>query len=582
MIYDLRFKKTLYLLIFLTVFFTGFSIRFFWHQISPPGFTADEAVFGYNAYSLLLTGKDEFGVSWPIALRAFGDWRPALYSYLAMPFIYFFGLTEISVRMPSILLGSATILVVMGIAWILTGNKLITVLAGLTLALSPTHILISRFADMSILSTFFLGIGVVLFLYWKKKTKLIYLVFSSIGFGLSALSYHNARVTGPLLLAVLSILNINLIKKHLTDVAIATSFGILVLLPLILFTAKSPDLALRRGKYESFIGQKGYEIRLWNLISANPSGQNPIFTRFFYNKPKIILEEFAEKYFSHFSPAFLFLSGDFHERFQTPNSGVYNFLLFFLLPAGFMVSLRRKNLVILPIWWLVSPLISSIGIFTPNSLHTLDASIPAAVLAGIGAKKLSDKFSGKVAVTVLVVGVAIFTVSLASFLNGYFYAIPSSSELRWNWYPQTRELTKEINDLTGNDNVIVVGNRSLHEFILFYNSVDPASYQKSVVVSSVPDENGFERVESFGRFRFYGKFDAEKVLGGEWVVFDKDSLPPNLTWQATDCVSNNNKPFFELKKQIENLRQPVYSIYYSPRDQQKSKSNFCAVGINNL
>lgn len=582
MIHDSRFKRTFFLLILLTVFLTGFSIRFFWHQISPPGFTADEAVFGYNAYSLLLTGKDEFGVSWPIALRAFGDWRPALYSYLAMPLIYFFGLTEMSVRMPSILLGSATILVVMGVAWILTGNKLITVLAGLTLALSPIHILISRFADMSTLSTFFLGAGVMFFLWWKKETKPIYLIISAIGFGASALSYHNARITGPLLVIALTILNLKIIKRHLADIAIASGCGILVLLPLILFTVKSPDLALRRGKYESFIEQKGYEIRLWNLISANPAGQNPIFTRFFYNKPKIILEEFSEKYFSHFSPAFLFLSGDFRERFQTPNSGVYNFLLFFLLPVGFIISLRQKNLAILPIWWLVSPLISSIGIFTPNSLHTLDASIPAAIMAGIGAKKLSDKFSGKVAVTVLVVGVAIFTVSLASFLKGYFFAIPGSSELRWNWYPQTRELTEEINDLTGNNNVIVVGNRSLHEFILFYNSVDPATYQKSVVVSGVPDENGFERVESFGRFRFYGKFDAEKVSGGEWVVFDKDSLPPNLIWQAIDCVSNNNKPFFELKKQIDDLEQPVYLIYYSPRDQQKSKFNFCAVGINNL
>lgn len=582
MIHDSRFKKTLYFLIFLTVFFTGFSIRFFWHEISPPGFTADEAVFGYNAYSLLLTGKDEFGASLPIALRAFGDWRPALYSYLAVPLIYFFGLTEMAVRMPSIVLGSATILIVMGTAWILTGNKLVTVLSGLVLAFSPTHILISRFADMSTLSTFFLGAGVMFFLWWKKKTRRIFLLISAAGFGLSALSYHNARVTGPLLLAALSILNINLIKKHLTDVVIAISFGIIVLLPLVLFTAKFPDLSLRRGKYESFIGQKGYEIRLWNLISANPAGQNPIFTRFFYNKPKIILETSAEKYFSHFSPAFLFLSGDSHERFQTPNSGVYNFLLFFLLPVGFIVSLRRKNLVILPIWWLVSPLISSIGIFTPNSLHTLDASIPAAVMAGIGAKKLSDKFSGKIKILLTTGGMVVFTVSLASFLKGYFYAIPSSSELRWNWYPQTRELTEEINDLTGNNNVIVVGNRSLHEFIVFNNRVDPATYQKSVLATDTQDENGFERVESFGRFRFYGEFDAEKVSGGEWVVFDRDPLPQNLIWQATDCVSNKDKPFFELKKQIEDLGQPVYSIYYFPNDQSKLKSDFCRLRLSSL
>lgn len=571
-----------YFFLLAAIVILGFTVRFFWHEISPPGFTADEAVFGYNAYSFLLTGKDEFGKPWPIALRAFGDWRPALYSYFAMPFIYFFGLTEMAVRMPSILLGSATILVVMGIADVLAGNKLAIFLSGLILALSPAHILISRFADMSTLSTFFLGIGVLMFLLWKKKTKRVYLMLSSAGFCLSALSYHNARVTGPLLLAAFLIFNIKLIKNHLADVAKAIIFGIILLSPLILFTIKSPDLALRRGKYESFLGQKGYEIKLWNLISANPAGQNPLLTRFFYNKPKIIFKEFTEKYLSHFSPAFLFLSGDPHERFQTPNSGIYNFLLLFLLPAGFIVSLRQKSLMILPVWWLASPLISGIGIFTPNSLHTLDASIPAAVMSGLGAGKLLDKFKGKSSITACAIGAAIFLISFISFAGGYFYGMPKNFQLRWNWYPQTRELTKSINELTGNDNVVIIGNRSLHEFILFNNRIDPEAYQKSVAVSDIPDENGFERVKGFGRFSFYGEFDAGEISGNEWVVFDKDSLPQNFAWQAADCVSNRSKPFFELKKHIEDLGQTVYSIYYFARDQQKSKFDFCQTDINSL
>jgi len=548
-----------------------------WWSKFPPGFTADEAVFGYNAYSLLKTGKDEFGASWPIALRAFGDWRPALYSYLAVPFVYIFGLTEMAVRMPSILLGSATIPVVMGIAWILTGNKLVTVLAGLILALSPTHILISRFADMSPLSTFFLGMGVMCFLWWKKKARSAFLLASAVSFSLSALSYHNARLTGPLLLTVLAISNFSLIKRSLKEVAIALVCGIVVLSPLLIFIFKSPEMTLRRGKYESFLSQKGYEIRLWNLVSSNPSQQNPLITRFFHNKPKIILQELGERYLSHFSPWYLFWSGDPHERFQTPNSGVYNFVLFLLFPVGFIVSLRRKNLAILPIWWLVSPLISSIGIFTPNSLHTLDASIPAAVMAGIGAKKLSGKFPGATKVLLLTVGVVIFSVSLSSFLKGYFYTIPRSNKLRWNWYPQTKELIGWINNLTGNDKVIVIGNRSMHEFILFNNSVDPAYYQKFVVVSNIPDENGFERVEGFGRYRFDGKLDSASVSGVDWIIFDKDSLPESLIWQVTDCAFTQDKTFFELKTQIMDLGQPVYSIYYFPNDQLGAKSKFCAL-----
>ncbi len=573
-------KKYLFLLASIVIL--GFAARFFWHNVSPPGFTADEAVFGYNAYSLLKTGKDEFGLSWPVALRAFGDWRPALYSYLAVPFVYIFGLTQTAVRIPSILSGSATVFVVMGAAWVLTGNRLVTAAAGLILALSPSHILISRFADMSPLSTFFLGAGLLTFLRWIKREKLIYLLISATSFGLSALSYHNARVTGPLLLAVLAMLNINFIKKHLTDIIIAMSLGLIVVLPLILFIIKSPDLALRRGKYESFLSQKGYEIRLWSLISANPHGQNPLVTRFFYNKPKIIFEEFSEKYFSHFSPAFLFLSGDLNERFKTPGSGIYNMLLFVLLPMGFVVSIRNKKLAIMPVWWLISPLVSAIGIFTPNSLHTLDSSIPAAAMAGIGVKKILDKFSGKARLLTASAGTLFFLISLASFAKGYFGIIPGSGDLRWNWYPQTKELTAQLKELTGNGNIIIFGNRSLHEFILFNNSIDPAYYQTTVKVSNTPDENGFERVESFGRFKFYGKFVSPFVSGGDWVIFDKDSLPQNIAWVNTDCAANQDKPFYELKKQLTDLGQPIYSIYYFPDDQQKYKSDFCRLNNYDL
>lgn len=582
MINDSKLKKIFYLLILLTICFIGFSVRFFWHEISPPGFTADEAVFGYNAYSLLKTGKDEFGVSWPVAFRAFGDWRPALYSYLAIPFIYIFGLTELAVRMPSILLGTATIPVVMGMTWILTKSKVAPAAAGLILALSPAHILISRFADMSTLSTFFLGTGITLFLWWRQQNRPAVLASSAVSIVLAVYSYHNARLTGPLVLLILSILNFNLIRRKLNHVFIAFILGIITLLPLLIFIVKSPELSLRRGRYESFLAQKGYEIRLWNLVSSNPPQQNPLITRFFHNKPKIIFQELSERYLSHFSPGYLFWFGDPHERFQTPKSGIYNLSLFVLLPVGFLVGLRNRHMTVLPAWWLVSPLVASLGLFAPNSLHTLDSVVPVAVMSGIGLEKLIGKFTGELGIVIHGAIVLIFVSSVWLFIDGYFSTIPADLNLRWNWYPQTRELTSEINRLTGSYKVIIVGNRSLHQFVLFNNAIDPTAYQHLAVVSQVPDENGFERVERFGRFEFFGEFNKASISGTDWVVFDRDSLPTNMIWQAKDCVSNKDKPFFELKTQIEDLEQPVYSIYYFPKDQLRSKSGFCTLNSNNL
>lgn len=567
-------KNNYFLLLFFT-FVIGFSLRFFWHDVSPPGFTADEAVFGYNAYSLLKTGKDEFGSPWPVALKAFGDWRPALYSYLAIPFIYQFGLTEMAVRMPSIVFGSATILVAAAMAWILTRNGLVAAVSGLILALSPSHTLISRFADMSTLSTFFLGLGVMLFLWWRKRSRMVILAASAVSFVLAAYSYHNARLTGPLLLLVLITLNFYFVCRNLKKIAIAFICGAIVLLPLLLFIIKSPELSLRRGKYESFIAQKGYEIRLWNLVSSNPSQQNPLITRFFHNKPKIILQQFAENYASHFSPNFLFLTGDQNERFRTPGSGVYNLALFFLLPIGFIWCIRQRRLAILPWWTMLSPMVASFGLFVPNSLHTLDSSIPVAVISAIGFWMLVKKFSHLAKILLAISLGGLFVISSVGFLIGYFLTIPSDLKLSWNWYPQTDELIAALNQLPSEEKVLVVGNRNMHQFILFYDQYSPKIYQKEVVASEIPDENGFERVEQFDKFRFVGRFKPSIWRGEKFIVFDRDELPQNFLFDVKDCQKESDKLFVVEEKVIYREGMGLYFLYFVPSNQERAKVDFC-------
>ena len=66
----------------------------------------DEAALGYNAYSISQTLRDEYGQFMPLIFKSFGDYKPGLYVYLAVPFVTIFGLNEISVRLPSIILGA--------------------------------------------------------------------------------------------------------------------------------------------------------------------------------------------------------------------------------------------------------------------------------------------------------------------------------------------------------------------------------------------------------------------------------------------------------------------------------------------
>ena len=73
--------------------------------------TWDEVAFGYNAYSLGIDGKDEFGKFLPIVyLESFGDYKPPVYAYLDIIPVKVFGLTPFAVRFPSAFFGVLTVL----------------------------------------------------------------------------------------------------------------------------------------------------------------------------------------------------------------------------------------------------------------------------------------------------------------------------------------------------------------------------------------------------------------------------------------------------------------------------------------
>src|SRR3990167_1260706 len=88
----------------------AFVLRFY-RLGDYPSLNADEAAIGYNAYSLLETGKDEHGNPWPLHFQSFNDYKPGLYFYLVLPFVKFLGLNEWSVRIPNAFLGVATVYV---------------------------------------------------------------------------------------------------------------------------------------------------------------------------------------------------------------------------------------------------------------------------------------------------------------------------------------------------------------------------------------------------------------------------------------------------------------------------------------
>ena len=85
------------------------ALRFWNLGGNPPHLSPDEASLGYNAYSILKTGRDEYGELLPMVFKSFGDYKPGFYVYLTVPFVAVLGLNEWSVRLPSVIAGTVAV-----------------------------------------------------------------------------------------------------------------------------------------------------------------------------------------------------------------------------------------------------------------------------------------------------------------------------------------------------------------------------------------------------------------------------------------------------------------------------------------
>src|SRR3990167_9268964 len=102
-------KKNIVLLGLFGITILGAFLRLYRLGDIPNGLYQDETAIGYNAYSLLQTGKDEYGRFMPVYFQSFGDWKLPVYVYATVPSIALFGLTGFAVRFPSAVFGILTI-----------------------------------------------------------------------------------------------------------------------------------------------------------------------------------------------------------------------------------------------------------------------------------------------------------------------------------------------------------------------------------------------------------------------------------------------------------------------------------------
>jgi len=188
---------------FLFILAMGVFARTWNFDTTPPGLNPDEASIGVEAYYLYKFGMDRNGVSHPVHLISWGSGQNVLYAYLIIPFVAAKGLNPESVRLPMMLSGILSLPLMYYVGKRLFGEKY-GLVSMFFLAISPWHIVNTRWAVESNILPFIFLAGFSFFLAAEKKS--ILFIPASIFFALCLYAYGTAYVAIPvfLLLAVSS------------------------------------------------------------------------------------------------------------------------------------------------------------------------------------------------------------------------------------------------------------------------------------------------------------------------------------------------------------------------------------------
>jgi len=468
----------------------------------------DEAALGYNAYSILLTERDEYGNFLPVILTSFDDYKPALYAYLAIPAIYIFDLNAFSVRLPSALMG---IMAVMG-TFFLTRQLLnlqnstskrinyISLLATGLFAISPWHIQFSRVAFEANIALTLCIWGLYFFLLGLRKP--IFLSASAIFYGLSINAYHSPRLFVPLFLLGLSIVFYKNLFKQKKYLLISIIVGMFFLIPfLALFTqGQSQKITARysatnifniqqeKSQKESIIKKSSVQYSLF--ASPIPAG----------------LIEIAHGYLSHFSLRWMFITGD-NDRHHAPSTGLLYIweLSFMLLGIISIFFSSKKARQVFFLWFLLAPIPAAFTSEVPHAVRTLIwlPSLQIAVALGIEtAYVFLRRFSMVKQVVVITFFLAVVIFSFIQYYQLYFTHMNLESSRFWQFgYEHAVNFVEQNKSKYKN---VYVSNQleQPYIFFLFYLRYDPKLYLAAGGTKN-SDKQAFDKFE-------FGKIDWSK------------------------------------------------------------------------
>lgn len=504
----------------------------------PPHLTSDEAALGYNAYSVLKTGRDEYGELLPIIFKSFGDYKPGLYVYTAIPSIAVFGLNEFATRLPGAISGIiAVYLLYLVVKELFTGIKSnlipsgFSLVASFMLAVSPWHIHFSRGAwEVGLALTLTLA-GIYCFLRAVRGSA-NWLIYSGIFFSLTLLAYQGAKMsTFLVIIGLILIYWKEVVKINSKAIVASIIVGFVISMPIVFSV-----LSGKAGRLEVFsvFSYPRPEKVLQEILNEGNESKNSFVYFVYHNEPLNFLRGILGRWMNHYSGRFLFFEGDWaNPRHSAPYSGMLFLADIFLLVVSFVWFARNlctKGTLFIGYWLLVAPIPAALSRDAIHAVRAFYEVIPLVILLGGGLivvwQGAKIKFAKFVVISVLVFS---YMLSFIYWLDQYTVHLSAHNANFWEY--GYREAVNELTLIQGKYKEIIFVQSFDQPYIyaLFYQKYDPRKYQQSArLVQSFLGPNDVGIIEKLDNISF-SPIDWPSHRGRKGVLFigTPEQIPPS-------------------------------------------------------
>lgn len=540
------------------VMFAALGISVFLHtyQIQKMCLNEDEAAQGYNTYSVLQTGYDEYGKI-PFRYLSFGENKLPLTGTLSAPFIAFFGLNDLTVRLPILLIGIIFPLLFYGAAYSLTQSKNIAVIACVLASTNTWLYTMSRHQHEAVVLAAIVLILITLVFrdlqdpdknkdtgkkntFMKTMLKIALLLFMGL------YTYHSAKVIVPFFaVTVLVIVWKRYREKFLTAF-------ILVCAAFLVFGATEIIQPTNRVESLSYFTSP---VFTHEIEEGRRLGGSPLY----YNKVVYGAHRVIQRTFEYVSPSFLLFESDPNPRYGSVNVHLLTFFEYamFLLGLVLLWVKRHPARYFLSLMILVT-IVPAVAAMPVQSLtRSFLMTIPIIIIVSIAIAQLMQYVRSppslvhKVSLGILVGGIIVHITGLGSSGKNYFMNYLNSTETHVAWQCGTREMSEYVWENYDKFDSFYITRRygQPYIFLLFYKPYPPHEYQK-IARTGQYNEYGFWEQDGFDKFIFQKPLVYKEIPRSAFIMTPEEVNMSGLDPKRLKPLLHDGRVRFYVKENL--------------------------------